>query len=103
MTAIPPIVPVTAVASASPTAAAASVAGASGTDSFENVLGSAIDNLNATTSNADTLAIEGATGQANVADVTVAATEAQLAVQLAATVRNDAVSAIDTVMSMQAG
>ena len=46
---------------------------------------------------------KGATGQANVADVTVAATEAQLAVQLATTVRNEGVTALNSIMSMQAG
>ena len=56
-----------------------------------------------TTSGADNLALEGATGQANVADVTVAATEAQLAVQLASTVRDEGVSALNSIMSMQAG
>jgi flagellar hook-basal body complex protein FliE len=67
------------------------------------MLGSALDQLNSTTSNAETLAIEGATGQANVADVTVAATEAQLAVQLATTVRNEGVTALNSIMTMQAG
>jgi flagellar hook-basal body complex protein FliE len=38
-----------------------------------------------------------------VADVTVAATEAQLAVQLATTVRNEGVTALNSIMSMQAG
>ncbi len=76
---------------------------ATGTDGFANMLGSALDQLNTTTSNAETLAIEGATGQANVADVTVAATEAQLAVQLATTVRNEGVTALNSIMSMQAG
>ncbi|MGO9581422.1 MAG: flagellar hook-basal body complex protein FliE [Acidimicrobiales bacterium] len=118
---IPAITPVTALAGASPTSAAPAVTAtsptsatpavtadsaataASGTDGFANLLGTALDQLNATTSNAETLAIEGATGQANVADVTVAATEAQLAVQLATTVRNEGVTALNSIMSMQAG
>jgi flagellar hook-basal body complex protein FliE len=103
---IPPITPVTAVAAASPAAAAPGAAAASSATSggsFSNVLGSALDSLNATTSNASTLAIEGATGQANVADVTVASTEAQLAVQLATTTRDDAVTAFNSIMSMAAG
>jgi len=99
---IPAITPVTAIASASP-AATSPTADATSTTDFSNVLGSAIDQLDATTSSADTLALEGATGQANVADVTIAATEAQLAVQLAATVRDDGVSALNSIMSMQAG
>jgi len=100
---IPPIVPVSALAGASPASATPATTAVSGTDGFANLLGSALDQLNATTSNADTLAIEGATGQANIADVTVAATEAQLAVQLATTVRNEGVTALNSIMSMQAG
>jgi len=100
---IPPIVPVSAMASASPASAAPAATASAGNDGFANLLGSALDQLNATTSNADTLAIEGATGQANIADVTVAATEAQLAVQLATTVRNEGVTALNSIMSMQAG
>lgn len=100
---IPAITPVTAIAGASPTSATPAATAASGTDGFANLLGTALDQLNVTTSNAETLAIEGATGQANVADVTVAATEAQLAVQLATTVRNEGVTALNSIMSMQAG
>jgi len=100
---IPPIIPVSAMASASPGSAAPAATASAGNDGFANLLGSALDQLNATTSNADTLAIEGATGQANIADVTVAATEAQLAVQLATTVRNEGVTALNSIMSMQAG
>ena len=103
---IPAITPITALAGASPvsaTPAATAATAATGSDGFANVLGSALDDLNATTSNAASLAIQGATGQANVADVTVAATEAQLAVQLATTVRNEGVTALNSIMSMQAG
>jgi flagellar hook-basal body complex protein FliE len=98
---IPAIVPVT--AAAAPSSAAPALGAASGGDGFANMLGSALDQLNETTSNAATLALEGATGQANVADVTVAATEAQLAVQLATTVRNEGVTALNSIMTMQAG
>jgi flagellar hook-basal body complex protein FliE len=103
---IPLITPITAVASASPGAAAPGVAtGAAGTSgaSFSNVLGGALDSLGATASKASTLAVEGATGQASVADVTVAANEAQLAVQLATTTRDNAVTAFNSIMSMAAG
>ena len=100
---IPPIVPVSAMAGASPVSATPAATAVSGTDGFANLLGSALDQLNETTSNAATLAVEGATGQANIADVTVAATEAQLAVQLATTVRNEGVTALNSIMSMQAG
>jgi flagellar hook-basal body complex protein FliE len=100
---IAPITPITSVTSALPTSATPSTGAATGAGSFDNVLGSALDALDKATSNADTLALEGATGQANVADVTVAATEAQLAVQLATTVETDSVSGLNSIMSMQAG
>jgi flagellar hook-basal body complex protein FliE len=67
------------------------------------VLGSAIDELGQSTSSADALALQGSTGQASIADVTIAANEAQLAVQLASTVRDDGVAAMNSIMSMQAG
>lgn len=100
---IPPIVPITAVASASPAAAAPATAGAAPAGGFANVLGGALDSLGSTTANAETLALQGATGSASVADVTVAANEAQLAVQLATTTRDDAVNAFNSIMSMAAG
>jgi flagellar hook-basal body complex protein FliE len=98
---IPPIVPVTSISSASPAAATAGSSAASG--DFSNVLGSAIDELGQSTSSADALALQGSTGQASIADVTIAANEAQLAVQLASTVRDDGVAAMNSIMSMQAG
>ncbi|MGA3214609.1 MAG: flagellar hook-basal body complex protein FliE [Acidimicrobiales bacterium] len=100
---IPAITPVTAIAATSPSSTTATTTATGGTDGFANLLGNALDQLDTTTSNAETLAIEGATGQASVADVTVAATEAQLAVQLATTVRNEGVTALNSIMSMQAG
>lgn len=101
---IPPIIPVSSIAGASPAAAAPSVASSqAGSGNFANVLGAAIDQLDSTTANASTLALEGATGQASVANVSVAASEAQLAVQLAAVVRNDGVAALNSIMSMSAG
>jgi flagellar hook-basal body complex protein FliE len=100
---IPPITPVTAVTSVSPASATPAVGATSGEGGFDNVLGTALDQLDQTTSNATSLALEGATGQANVADVTVAATEAQLAVQLATSVRDAGVTALNSIMSLQAG
>jgi flagellar hook-basal body complex protein FliE len=100
---IPPIVPVTAISGASPGAASSVAGGAASGSDFSNVLGSALDELSQSTGSADTLAVQGATGQAGIADVTIAANEAQLAVQLAATVRDDGVAAMNSIMSMQAG
>ena len=73
-----------------------------GSDGFSNVLGQAIDSLNGISQNADTLSLKGATGQANVADVTVAATQAQLDVELTTAVRDKAVAAFNAIMAMPA-
>jgi flagellar hook-basal body complex protein FliE len=100
---IPPIVPVTAISGSSPAAATSAIGGGASSSDFSNVLGSALDELSQSTGSADTLALQGATGQASIADVTIAANEAQLAVQLAATVRDDGVAAMNSIMSMQAG
>jgi flagellar hook-basal body complex protein FliE len=102
---IPAIPAISAITAASPSAAtpaaAASTSGVSGSGSdFSNLLGNAIDQLQGVTQNADTLSIEGATGQANVADVTVASTEADLAVNLVTAVRDKAVDAFNSIMSM---
>lgn len=99
---IPAITPLSATASSSHLSAV-TPAGSSSGDGFANLLGSALDALDSTTANATNLALEGATGQANIADVTVAATEAQLVVQLASSLRNEGVTAINSIMSMQAG
>jgi flagellar hook-basal body complex protein FliE len=106
---IPPIPPLP---SGSPATQAATAAlsgpgGAGGgggstgaTDSFASLLGSALDGANAVQQNATTLALQGATGQASVADVTVAATTAQLDMQLVTAVRDKAVQAFNSIMSM---
>jgi|HubBroStandDraft_1064217.scaffolds.fasta_scaffold1648929_1 flagellar hook-basal body complex protein FliE len=100
---IPPIVPVTSISGAAPAAATSAIGGGASSGEFSNVLGSALDELSQSTGSAETLALQGATGQASIADVTIAANEAQLAVQLAATVRDDGVAAMNSMMSMQAG
>ncbi|MCU1488826.1 MAG: Flagellar hook-basal body complex protein FliE [Acidimicrobiaceae bacterium] len=101
---IPPITPITQIAAANPLSATASApatgTSAAGGSSFQNLLGNAIDQLQGVTQNASTLSLEGATGQANVADVTVASTEAQLALSLATTTRDKAVDAFNSIMSM---
>jgi flagellar hook-basal body complex protein FliE len=86
-------------------AGAAGAAG--GTDgassgSFENILGQAIDSLNGATNNASNLSLEAAAGNASVADATVASTEADLDTQLASALTDKAVTALNTIMDMQA-
>jgi flagellar hook-basal body complex protein FliE len=85
---------------AAATSPAGTGGGPAGGDGFANLLGSAIDQANNVQQNATDLALQGATGQASIADVTVAATEAQLSVQLITAVRDKAVDAINSIMSM---
>ncbi len=102
------IAPIPALPAGSPSAQAASAAqngpgataGGGSSDAFANLLGSAIDNANGVQQNATGLALQGATGQANIADVTVAATEAQLSMELLTQVRDKSVEAFNSIMSM---
>jgi flagellar hook-basal body complex protein FliE len=88
-------------AAASGSAAGTATDGASSA-SFENMLGQAIDSLNGATSNATNLSLEAAAGNASVADATVASTEADLDTQLASALTDKAVTALNTIMDMQA-
>ncbi len=100
---IPPITPISAIASANPAASTVKTASPSTpTGGFANLLGNAIDQLNQTTTHAQTLAMQAATGQANVADVTVASTEATLAIELVTQVRDRAITAFNSIMNMPA-
>lgn len=79
---------------------AADVDGA-GTDAFAEAL-AALDDLSAAHAQVDTLAVQAATGDLRaVHDYTIAATEAQLLTQLTVEVRNKAVEAFNSIMSMQ--
>lgn len=87
------------VGAAAPTAAAG---GASGTG-FAAELGKGLDAVSGAQNAADNLAIQAATGQAiDPAAYTIAATQATLMTQLAATVQSKAVAAFNTIMGMQA-
>lgn len=77
-------------------------AGSSATN-FASALAHGLDAVSATQANADTLAVQAATGQlADPAQYTIAATQASLMTQLATTIENKAVTAFNTVMGMQA-
>jgi len=107
---IPPIAPIPSIASSialasaqAPGAGATSGVGAvnaTGTGSFQNILGQAIDALNGTTNNATNLSLQAAAGTASVADATIATTEADLATQLASGVTSKAVTALNSIMNM---
>ncbi len=82
---------------APPTQAAQS----SGGSGFGDVIGKALDDLQSTQTTADQMAQQAATGTlANVHDLTIASTEAELAVQLTTAVRDKAVAAFNSIMSM---
>lgn len=81
-----------------PTQAAAPSSGSG----FANVL-SGVDQLQQMQSTADGLAVQAVTGQLDdVHTYTIAAAQASLAIELTAAVRNQAVSAFDEIMRMQA-
>lgn len=89
-------------ATAASGAAAPSAASGSTPTSFSDVLGNAIDSLDASQQSATNLSLQAAAGNANIADVTVASTEADLETQLVTTVRDKAVDAFNSIMDMQA-
>jgi len=102
---IPAISALSGVSAASTLGSTTQVTGTTGTSgsSFANVLGSSVDTLQGLQSTADALAVQAVTG--NLSDVhqyTVAATEAKLAVQLTAAIRDKAVGAFTEIMRMQA-
>ena len=74
---------------------------ATGGEGFGDMVVKAMDNLQATQQNADSLATQAATGQlTDVHDYMIAATEASLATELTVAVRNKAVEAFNQIMSM---
>lgn len=94
----------TALTAVTPTTAAGSTAGTAATSgaSFANVL-SGVDRLQQLQSTAQDLSVKAVTGTlTDVQDYTIAASEASLATELTAAVRNKAVDAFNEIMRMQA-
>ena len=100
-------------ASGAASGAAASGAAASGTGSapattgtsptsFSDLLGNAIDSLDSSQQAATNLSLQAASGNASIADVTVASTDADLETQLVTAVRDKAVTAFNSIMDMSA-
>jgi flagellar hook-basal body complex protein FliE len=87
------------------TAASTGTAAAGGTSSsggdFASVLASSLDQLQATQSNADSLATQAATGNLrDVSDYMIASNEASLATETVVALKNQAVSAFNEIMRM---
>jgi flagellar hook-basal body complex protein FliE len=84
------------------TGAGSGTAASSGGD-FASQLSSSLQNLQSMDNNVDNLAVQAATGQlTDVHDYIIAATQANLATQLAVQVRNKGLDAFNEVMRMQA-
>lgn len=82
---------------------AAGVINSSGAPNLAASLASGFDAVQAAQHDADTLAVQAATGQlVDPAQLTIATTKAQLMTQVAAAVQSKAVTAFNTIMSMQA-
>jgi flagellar hook-basal body complex protein FliE len=74
---------------------------AAGDNGFASVLASSLDQLQATQSTSDGLAVQAATGDLrDVHDYMIAANEAKLATEMLVTVKNKAVEAFNEVMRM---
>jgi len=100
---IPAIPPIPSVGAAvAPAAAPAAGAAGAGASSFSDVLGNALSSLDATQQTATNLSLQAATGNASIADVTIASTQADLETQLVTSVRDKAVTAFNSIMNMQA-
>ena len=81
---------------------AAEAATGTSSSSFSDVLGNAIDSLDSSQQAATNLSLQAATGNASIADVTVASTNADLETQLVTAVRDKAVDAFNSIMDMSA-
>ncbi|WP_349903475.1 flagellar hook-basal body complex protein FliE [Parafrigoribacterium humi] len=76
---------------------------ASDGSTFAASLGGAIDTLQQLQSTSDTLAVKAVTGNLDdIHDATIAATRAQVTLELVAAVRNKGVEAFNNIMNMQA-
>ncbi|WAH99085.1 flagellar hook-basal body complex protein FliE [Arthrobacter sp. MMS18-M83] len=81
----------------------AGIAGAAGGNGFATALTGAVDDLQSLQSTSNQLAVSAVTG--NLDDIhkaTIAATRAQITMELVATVRNKGVDAFNEIMRMQA-
>lgn len=103
-----PVMPISAIAPVGSLGSVGSVGAASGASAtgganFAAELGKGLDAVSGAQNNADSLAVQSATGGlVDPAAYTIAATQASLMTQLATTVQSKAVAAFNTIMGMQA-
>ncbi|MCX7522378.1 flagellar hook-basal body complex protein FliE [Microbacterium sp. STN6] len=100
-----PIPALGAIQSIAGTAATQATTATNSTDGsgFATALGGAVDNLQQLQSTSNTLAIKAVTGDlTDIHDATIAATRAQVTLELAAAIRNKAVDGFNEIMRMQA-
>jgi flagellar hook-basal body complex protein FliE len=100
-----PIAPIAGISALTPSTAAPAPtsSGSAGGAAFAEALGRGFDAVQGAQSNADSLAVQAATGAlTDPAQYTIAATQAALMTQMATTLENKAVTAFNTVMGMQA-
>ncbi len=99
---IPLIGAIQGITSAGTAPAVQQTSGSSGS-TFAASLGGAIDNLQQLQSTSDTLAVQAVTGNLDdIHNATIAATRAQVTLELVAAVRNKGVDAFNNIMNMQA-
>ncbi len=83
----------------------ASTAAATSTDGsgFASSLSSVVDSVNQTQNTANTLAVQAVTGNlTDISQATIAATRAQVTMELVTAVRNKGLDAFNSIMNMQA-
>jgi flagellar hook-basal body complex protein FliE len=99
-----PISAISGVAGVNPVASSAGVAATSGPNTdFAGMLSKGLEGVQASQTNADSLAVQVANGTlTDPAQYTMAATEASLGLQLTMAIRNKAVEAFQEIMRMQA-
>lgn len=96
------IAPISGPSATSGASAATGAAGASGGD-FASALGHGLDAVSEAQNHANDLAVQAATGTlTDPAQLTIAATQAGLATQLASALQSKAIAAFNTIMGMQA-
>lgn len=99
------VLPVAAVSSVAPTSYLSSTQGApaTGASDFGSTLAGAVDNLQQLQSTSDSLAVKAVTGDLNdIHQATIAATRAQVTMEVVAAVRNKGIEAFNDIMRMQA-